>query len=57
MRKLDLELTKFDKRHEFYSYPDAAHAFMDPTRESYRRHADEAAWPRTLGFLTRHLST
>jgi carboxymethylenebutenolidase len=57
MRKLDLELTKFDKKHEFYSYPDAAHAFMDPTRESYRRHADEAAWPRTLGFLTTHLST
>lgn len=57
MRKLDLELTKFDKKHEFYSYPDAAHAFMDHTRESYRRHADEAAWPRTLEFLTTHLST
>ena len=57
MRKLDLELTKLDKKHEFYSYPDAAHAFMDHTRESYRRHADEAAWPRTLEFLTTHLST
>jgi carboxymethylenebutenolidase len=55
MRKLDLELTRFDKEHEFYSYPDAAHAFMDATRESYRRPADEAAWPRTLEFLTRHL--
>ena len=57
MRKLDLELTKFNKTHEFYSYPDAAHAFMDQTRESYRPQADEAAWPRTLEFLTRNLST
>jgi carboxymethylenebutenolidase len=57
MRKLDLELMHFNKKHEFHSYPDAAHAFMDHTRESYRRHADEAAWPRTLEFLTRHLST
>ena len=57
MRKLDLELTNFDKKHEFYSYPDAGHAFMDHTRESYRCDADEAAWPRTLEFLSRHLST
>ena len=57
MHKLDVELTKFDKTHEFYSYPNAAHAFMDNTRESYRRHADEAAWPRTLEFLTRHLAS
>jgi len=57
MRKLDLELTKYDKKYEFYAYPDATHAFMDHTRESYRRHADEAAWPRTLEFLIRHLST
>jgi carboxymethylenebutenolidase len=57
MRKLDVELTRFNKTHEFYSYPDATHAFMDNTRESYRRHADEASWPRTLEFLGRHLSS
>ena len=56
MRKLDPELTKFNKTHEFYSYPNAAHAFMDDTKESYRRHADEASWPRTLDFLNRHLA-
>ena len=33
----------------------AGHAFMDSTKESYRREADEASWPRTLDFLTRHL--
>ena len=57
MHKLDLELTQFNKTHEFYCYPNAAHAFMDDTRESYRRQADEAAWPRTLEFLTRHLGS
>ena len=56
MRKLELELTNFDKKHEFYSYPDAGHAFMDHTRESYRRRADDAAWPRTLEFFSTHLS-
>jgi dienelactone hydrolase len=57
MHKVDVELTRFNKTHEFYSYLNAAHAFMDNTRESYRRHADEASWPRTLEFLGRHLSS
>jgi carboxymethylenebutenolidase len=53
--KLDAELAKFNKPHEFYSYVNAGHAFMDSTKESYRREADEASWPRTLEFLSRHL--
>jgi carboxymethylenebutenolidase len=57
MHKLEVELKRFDKTHEFYSYLNAGHAFMDNTRESYRRHADEASWPRTLEFLGRHLSS
>ena len=55
MQKLDSELAKFNKPHEFFSYPNAAHAFMDRTKESYRQHADDASWPRTLAFLDRHL--
>jgi len=55
MQKLDAELTKLNKPHEFYSYSNAAHAFMDRTKESYRRHADEASWPRTIAFLDRCL--
>ena len=53
VQKLDAELKRFDKPHEFYSYPNAGHAFMDSTKESYRRHADEASWPRTLDFFDR----
>jgi len=55
MAKLDAELTKFNKPHEFYSYRGAGHAFLDGTKESYRRDADRASWPRTLDFLARHL--
>jgi carboxymethylenebutenolidase len=55
MAKLDAELTKFAKRHEFYSYPNAGHGFLDHTKQSYRLDADEASWPRTLEFLKRHL--
>lgn len=56
MQKLDAELKKFHKPHDFYAYENAGHAFMDHTKESYRRHAEEASWPRTLEFLTRHLA-
>lgn len=55
MAKIDAELSKFQKPHEFYSYAGAGHGFMDSTKESYRRSADEASWPRTVDFLGRHL--
>jgi carboxymethylenebutenolidase len=55
MRKLDAELTKFHKPHEFYSYENAGHAFMDTTKPSYRPDAERASWPRTVEFLKRHL--
>ena len=57
MAKLDAELGKFNKPHEFYSYANAGHAFMDQTKDSYRREADQASWPRTLEFFDRHLKT
>lgn len=55
MRKLDAELNKHNKAHEFYSYPNAGHAFLDNTKESYRAAAAEQAWPRALEFLKRLL--
>jgi carboxymethylenebutenolidase len=55
MRKLDLELNKLNKPHEFYSYHAAGHAFMDSTKESYRPAAAETSWPRTLNFFRTHL--
>ena len=51
MRRLDAELTKFEKPHEFYSYPNAGHAFANFGSGNYREHAADASWPRTFGFF------
>jgi carboxymethylenebutenolidase len=57
MRKLDAELTKYGKAHEFYTYAGANHAFMDRHHvERYHAQADAASWPRTLDFFRKHLS-
>jgi carboxymethylenebutenolidase len=54
--KLEAELGKRGKIHEFYTYPNAGHAFMDDTKESYRAEAAKSAWPRALDFFRRNLS-
>jgi carboxymethylenebutenolidase len=54
--KLDAELTRLGKPHQFYSYPGAGHAFMDFTNpDRYHEAAAKAAWPRTLEFFATHL--
>lgn len=54
--KLDAELTRLGKAHEFHSYPGAGHAFMHFQRESYREEAAEDAWRRCLGWFQRYLT-
>lgn len=55
MRKIGQELTQHRKFHEFHTYPNAGHAFMNFHGKTYRPKADEASWPRTLEFLRKHL--
>ena len=56
MKKLDSELTRLGKTHQFHTYPDAGHSFMDHTNQSdHRAAAVEASWPRTLEFFAEHL--
>jgi carboxymethylenebutenolidase len=56
MRKLDQELTRLGKPHEFHNYLGAPHGFMNHlSAERYHREAAETAWPRTVEFLGRHL--
>jgi len=55
MKKLDAELTRLGKPHEFYSYANAAHAFANFGSGNYREHAANASWPRTFGFFAKHL--
>jgi len=55
MAKLDAELTRLGKRHQFYTYVGADHGFMDHTGQRYNQGADETSWPRTLDFFATHL--
>ena len=54
--KLDSELSRFGKPHEFKSYPGAGHAFMNADRPSYVAEAAEDAWQRCTAWLTQHLT-
>ena len=56
MRRLDAELARHDKSHEFHSYAGAAHAFANFGSANYREHAAKASWPRTFGFFSKHLT-
>ncbi len=53
--KLDTELTRLGKLHEFKSYPGAGHAFLNQGRPSYREEAAADAWQRCVAFLQSHL--
>ena len=57
MRKLDAEMTRLGKAHEFHSYANAAHAFANFGSPAYREPAATASWPRTFGFFTKHLKS
>lgn len=55
--KLDAELTRLGKAHEFHSYPGAGHAFMTEGRPGHREDAAENAWSKCLAWFERHLSS
>jgi carboxymethylenebutenolidase len=57
MHKLDAELSRHGKPHEFHQYPNAAHAFANVGSPKYRQAAAEASWPRTFAFFDEHLAT
>ena len=57
MAKLDLELTKHGKGHDFYAYKDTGHAFMDRHHpEKYVAESDRVSWQRGMEFLKKHLA-
>lgn len=55
MSKLDAELTRGGKIHQFYSYGGAGHAFANLGSPKYRDHAAAASWSRTFDFFARYL--
>lgn len=55
MEKLDAELTKHGKEHEFHSYPGVGHAFANPNSPKYHAATADASWAKTFDFFARYL--
>ena len=56
MAKLDAELTKYGKAHDFYVYKDTGHSFMDPHHpDRYVAESDRVSWQRGIEFLKKQL--
>ena len=58
MAKLDAELARHGKLHEFHSYPGAGHSFMNKVTERnnrYRHEAAQDAWSKTLNFFDKYV--
>jgi len=50
-------LERLRKDYEIHIYPDAEHAFANPTGNAYNAEAAEDAWEKTIDFLGRKLVT
>jgi carboxymethylenebutenolidase len=55
VEKIDAELTRLGKPHEFHSYPGAGHGFMAEGRPNYRAEAAADAWDRCVAWFRDHL--
>jgi carboxymethylenebutenolidase len=56
VKRIDAELARLGKWHEFHSYNNAGHAFHNFTGERYRERAARASWGELLAFLTEYLT-
>jgi carboxymethylenebutenolidase len=54
--KIDAELSRLGKAHEFHSYAGAGHAFMNEDRPSHRPDAAADAWGKCAEWFRRHLT-
>lgn len=55
VQAFDDALARLRKDYEIHIYPDAQHAFANPTGNAYDAEAAEDAWQKTLDFLGRKL--
>ena len=53
--KMDAELSKNNKVHEFHSYPGCGHGFHCNARSSYRPESARDAWAKTIAWFDQHL--
>ncbi len=54
--RLDAELTKYSKEHEFHIFEGAGHGFFAVDRPSYRPEAANEGWQKIWAFFGKHLS-
>ncbi|MGA8203249.1 MAG: alpha/beta fold hydrolase [Woeseiaceae bacterium] len=55
VHRFETALKQLGKTYVIHVYPQAGHAFANPTGQSYDAAAAEDAWRRTLDFLTQYL--
>lgn len=56
VHRIDAELTRLGKPHEFHMYDGAGHAFLNfMNAERYRETQGRDAWDKMLAFLAKHL--
>jgi len=55
VQRFEAALERLRKQHEIHIYPDARHAFANPTGRAYDAEVADDAWQRTLEFLSTHL--
>ena len=53
--KMDEELTKYGKTHEFHSYAGAGHGFHCDARASYKPEAAADGWGKAMAWFDKHL--
>ncbi|MDA0789528.1 MAG: dienelactone hydrolase family protein [Proteobacteria bacterium] len=52
--RISVALDKHSKVHEFHSYADAGHAFLNTMRPSYRKESGADAWQKAVAWLNQH---
>jgi carboxymethylenebutenolidase len=55
VRSFERTLDDLGKTAQIYTYPDAGHAFANPSGQNYNPEAAAQAWDRTTRFLRQHL--
>ena len=51
MKKIDAELTKLNKWHEFHLYQNTGHAFQNFNESRYKERASRGSWAEMLAFF------
>jgi carboxymethylenebutenolidase len=54
--KIDAQMARLGKPHEFHGYPGVGHAFMNEGRPGYKPEVADDAWRRCVDWFTRHLT-